>query len=145
MRIRYQTICEPSAPVVAAKITEVLTIVLQNIQVAPSSDEWQSLLPPWLVRQFAPATTADAKQQWLAHWRHLPDDEKVQLAKEQPWELLEWLHWFEEDNSCWTLASTTVVDLVCLELELDVDGWPIANGALQWLVRASGGGECCEI
>jgi len=130
---------EGNAAEVIAQCKEVLTSVLMyGAETWPSLASWEQILPGWFVRQFAPReSTADAER-WLTWWRELPPAERAKAQEERRWTLEDWIGWLRPGEREWWWWDARVTGEQSAIVEVEVDDWPHATGALRWLLRASG-------
>jgi hypothetical protein len=115
-----------------------MAVVTANRDPWPSVEEWATLLPEWFVGACAPPRSQaddDRELEWL---RTLSPEARAEFEENAAWELEGWLGWMEPGERTWYLAAHCE-RRDSLELVLAVPDEP-ALGALEWLVRASGGG-----
>jgi len=137
--VRFVVPCQGDAALVLARAKSVLTIILQQQgENWPSFERWSQLLPKWFVEKCAPETTSEEALKKLAARRTLPADERARLVREEPWELADWIHWFEPDDRCWFWWDGAVVDENHLLVAVEIMEWPFPWGSLAWLFRAAG-------
>lgn len=102
-------------------------------------------LPAWFVEEFRPEPSAEDRERWLAWWRTLDREHKVVAERERGWTMAQWLGWMEPPERTWWWWDATVESDDSAVIAVQVDGWPLASGALEWLLRASGATEVIEI
>lgn len=105
--------------------------------------EPEAHVPAWFVQACAPEPTAAERERWLAWWRTLDHAGKVVAERERGWTLQEWLSWMEpqERTWWWDAQPTSEFDAT---IAVEVEGWPTALGALEWLLTASGASTISE-
>jgi hypothetical protein len=112
--------CEGDAALVLSRAREIMRAVLTHLSEEHSDEEWRSLLPPWFTAQCSDEV--------------LPDDDR--------WSLSGWLEWFTGgEERGWRWWDSAVVDKSVLRVRVISDGLPFAWGALDWMLRCSGGTE----
>ena len=116
---------------VLSRVREVLRIVAAGPGLTADQDR-ASRMPAWFSAACAPEMTVAQADGQLARWRANPADHE-----EDPWTLANWLYWFEPDMRSWWWDGG-VVGPDALSIEILVQGYPYANGALRWLLRAAG-------
>jgi hypothetical protein len=119
---------------------EVLREVLETAMAEewPAEDTWAQRLPDWFVQACAAEETAEEAARWLAKWRELDDEARVRAARERPWSLPDWLYWLQPDERQWFWWDAVVRGKHEARIFVEVPGWPVALGALEWLLRAAG-------
>ncbi|MDP2185992.1 MAG: hypothetical protein Q8J93_11070 [Xanthomonadales bacterium] len=132
-------LCDDNPQLVACRVREVLRVVL-DIQSKPwpTETEWRCLLPSWFVAACAPEMTHDEAEQWLKTWRTMTVEQRADLDATQRWSLADWLHWLQPSERQWEFWECRVSDEHAVRLAIKLDAWPIAHGALDWLIRAAG-------
>jgi hypothetical protein len=129
--------CPGGAAVVIERAQHVMDALLRHGSPAwPSDDEWRSLLPAWFVAQFH-ERSAKEHEEWLRHRRTLPPEEARAEAM-RDWGLGDWLFWLEPRERQWHWWDARVEDYDTARVEVQVYGFPMPFGALEWLLRASG-------
>jgi hypothetical protein len=130
-----------SAVLVLSRAREVLEVVLAGAAAAwLPVEEWRERLPAWFVAACAPELSAQDAENWLLRWRQLSPEQRAAEERDQPWSLVDWLHWLEPDNRTWFWWDAAATD-DALHVVVEVPGAPAPLGALEWLLRASGAGE----
>jgi len=99
------------------------------------------LLPAWFVERSAPERSREEAERWLAWWRSLPASEQARVAREQDWALADWLYWLEPAERHWFWWDAVIENPEILRVIVEVPGWPVPLGALEWLLRAAGAME----
>lgn len=134
--------CQPSAATVLARCCEVLTVVIDHQSGDwPEAHVWKRLLPAWFVDACPPEMSTEEAEQWLAHWRSLSADEQAAAERQQAWPLADWLFWLEPAERQWHWWHGCVESQDRLRVTVEVAGWPVPLGALEWLLRAAGAVE----
>lgn len=124
---------------VLARCAEVMTAVLTATTPPwPSRETWAAALPPWFVRRCAPESTPEQDADWLAWWRGLDADRRLVEARTKPWSLSDWLHRLRPDERTWYWWSSRVDGSGAARIEVQVAGWPVPLGSLEWLLKACG-------
>lgn len=137
--VEIVAICAGNAEQVLSRCREVLRIVIvhQDRQ-WPALEEWKRLLPEWFVHASAKSQSEEERERWLQWWRGLPPNERAQASDRQPWSLSDWLFWFQHDDRSWFWWDSIVEDQKTARVSVEVSGWPVALGSLEWLLRAAG-------
>jgi hypothetical protein len=131
--------CHGDADQVLSRCREVMLSMLADAGPPwPSTTKWLESLPPWFVARCAPQRTRQEAQQWLDRWRTLPAEERSSVADEVNWSVSDWLFWLEPSERQWYWWDAVVQNSDRLWLVVEIEGWPVALGALRWLLRASG-------
>lgn len=107
----------------------------------PTVEEWSSLLPPWFVGACAPEMSREEAERWLSWWRSLGPAERARTESERRWTLADWLYWLTPSERQWFWWDAEVDEGGELRIAIEVEGWPTALGALDWLLRAAGAME----
>jgi hypothetical protein len=132
-------LCENDAESVARRASEVLRVVLDfSFPPWPTQAEWCHHLPDWFVSASAPEMSREEAERWLGKWRAMTAEERVELEQTQRWALADWLHWLKPNERQWELWDCGASDKHIVRLTIQVEAWPIAHGALNWLLRAAG-------
>ena len=122
-----------------ARCAEVMTAVLEETTVPwPPHRRWAEALPPWFVRRCAPESTPEQDAEWLAWWRSLNADRRLVEARDKPWSLSDWLHWLQPDERTWYWWGSGSDGSREARIEVEVAGWPVPLGSLEWLLKACG-------
>jgi hypothetical protein len=116
---------------------EVLTVIDDHTQSWPATEEWLDLLPSWFVNACAPPRSAEEEQEFVEKWRRMSTAEKAAATANRPWTLNQWLYWLAPEQRQWRWVNGTLVSPDLIRATLDVDGWPTALGAFNWLARAA--------
>jgi hypothetical protein len=115
-----------------------------RVAISTPDDRWEDMealarqFPSWFISGFRPETTPDEDTRWLAHWRKASPTERRRLEDERGWSFAEWCYWMEPSQrkwQWWRADTTANEDLV---LEIAVEEWPFADGALRSMLRLSG-------
>lgn len=132
--------CPGGAERMLARCREVLRAVIAEKRDGrwPTPEEWEAILPGWFVQASSMSQSEEKREHWLRWWRGLPPDGRAQAAAEQPWSLNDWLFWFQHDDRAWYWWDGVVDDGDTVRICVEVTGWPVPLGALEWLLRASG-------
>jgi hypothetical protein len=118
---------------------EVLRTVLEVTGEEWSSDgTWSKKLPDWFVQGCVAEQSAEEAAKWLAWWRGLDDEARARAARERPWSLSDWLHWLQPDERQWYWWDGVAHGQHEARILVEVPGWPVALGALEWLLRVAG-------
>lgn len=104
----------------------------------PTLNDWRALLPEWFVGRCAPESTEEEAARWLERWRRLDPSEQATIAEHKPWELGNWLYWFEPGNRHWYWIAGTVNGPHSGRVLVEATEWPFPWGSLRWLLTASG-------
>lgn len=124
---------------VMSRCKDVLLIVSQASESEFRSHETLAqLLPAWFVEGCAPEESTSARAEWLAWWRGLDGEERARVAEERAWGLEDWLYWMQPEERQWLWWDLRSVGETQATLLLEVKAWPIAMGALMWLLRLAG-------
>jgi len=134
-------LCRQDGRQVAERCREVLHAVL-NAEVGPTPDldEWHKCLPRWFTDACAPEMSDAEAQEWLERWQSMTPEEKTAAARAQAWTLADWLHWFQPSERAWRFWDCQA-DRSSVRLILEIDAWPVAHEAVDWLLRAAGAQE----
>jgi hypothetical protein len=113
----------------------------------PSEDGWARLLPAWFVGACGPEMSRAAVEAWLEKWRDLPREQQIAEEERQPWALGDWLYCFYEgaDERQWRWLGAEPIGGDRLRVTLEVEGLPVAYGALRWLLRVAGASQVREV
>ena len=132
--------CPGNAKDVLANCKQVLEIVLGTKGEWPDAEKWRSLLPSWFVEASGKERTKEESEIWRKQFLSLPQSEQVEALQQERWSVNAWTYWFmpDHDNRQWKWWNASVVSNELFWVELEVTDWPIALGALEWLLRASG-------
>jgi len=132
-------LCQDDAEAVAQRACEVLRAVLVSGSPSwPTDAEWRNRLPGWFIDASAREMTQEEAEQWLDKWRAMTAEEKAALEETQRWALADWLHWLQPSERQWEFWECGASDSHMVRLTVKVNSWPIAHGALDWLLRAAG-------
>lgn len=137
--IEVTVLAEGSIVDVIEKSKDVLRAALSM-----DSNEWRSpvadtgRLPSWFVAACAPEQTPDVEERWLVWWRGLDADARVRAEDERSWTLADWMHWMQPTERQWSWWDARVEGDAMAIVLVEVQGWPSATGALEWLLRAAG-------
>lgn len=101
-------------------------------------------LPDWFVNACAPEPSPEERRRWLEWWRSLDHPAKVAAERDRGWTLAEWLSWMEPSERTWWWWDAVIMGPSEARVSVEVDGWPTALGALEWLLRASGATSVSE-
>ena len=107
-----------------------MVVVTRSIETWPTLEEWRGQLPDWFVSACAPEGHADAEA----------DDEE----DDAPWELSEFLYWFEPPQREWWWWGCEVRSPVDGRIFLAIDEPSAARDALEWLLGAAGATEVVD-
>jgi len=138
MDVRFVLMCPEGAASCLARMREVLDCIDRLRGVWPPLDRWRRELPAWFVGACADPLTREQAQAWVERWREMSPAEQVHAEETRAWSLPNWLYWMEPDQSVWRLAQAIHRSDTELEVDVAVDGRPVALGAFYWLARASG-------
>jgi hypothetical protein len=133
--------CADSAEACLQKLREVLETIERAREPWPTMAEWEQVLPPWFVAACSPAMSVSEAQAWLEQWRAMSQSEQSAAVENQAWSLPHWLYWMDPKQSVWRWRHATVRSPRDLEVSLEVDGWPVALGAFNWLARTAGASQ----
>jgi hypothetical protein len=113
----------------------------------PSEDDWARLLPAWFVGACGPEMSRAAVEAWLEKWRDLPREQQIAEEERHPWALGDWLYCFSEgpDERQWRWLGADPIGRDRLRVTLEVEGLPVAYGALRWLLRVAGASRIREV
>ena len=143
--VQFSIRCPCNAQVVLERCKEVMFQVANNtMEPWPSTEVWETTLPNWFVSTCAPEVSNAESERWLSWWRSLPSEQQAQAVSEKQWTLRAWVYWFQRDQRNWFWWDARIENDSCLQIFLQVDDWPCAMGAFEWLMRASGGLEVVE-
>lgn len=131
--------CRGDADSVAERARDVLRAVLAHAGPPwPALADWRNLLPNWFVDSAAPERSQEEAQRWLVWWRSLPPDKRAKAAREEIWTLANWLYWLEPEERQWFWWDALVENPQTLRVTVEIRGWPVPLGTLNWLLRAAG-------
>jgi hypothetical protein len=88
-----------------------------------------------------PERSREDAERWLAWWRTLGPVDKARAESKQQWALPDWLYWLMPSERQWFWWDAEVGRDGSLRVTIEVAGWPVALGALGWLLRAAGAVE----
>lgn len=110
------------------RILQVMMLIIAQESVWPSEDEWQRLLPQWLLSSFKQYTDLEIQEIMAdrSRWAKIewPFDSWLDRMKDRCW------HW-------WSVAQDKESDP--LTIYVAVDGYPCSTAALEHLIEAAGG------
>jgi hypothetical protein len=89
--------------------------------------------------------TKEEEDEWLMHWRSLSALDQNDSEKHQPWSVGQWSYWMLPSNRQWFLWKSNIVNHNEAELIIEICDWPVALGALEWLIHAAGGEICGDV
>lgn len=136
---RVSGVAASNPSVVLDRCREVMRAVLEDAEGGwPTVDEWKLRLPKFFVEAAAPERSTKAAEHWLAEWRGLSPAEQAVASRAAPWSLADWLYWMEPERREWYWWDAGTDGRAQLWVDVQVDGWPTAVGALRWLLRAAG-------
>lgn len=138
MRIDVTLSCRESAEACLERLREVLVPIEAAREPWPVLVEWERLLPRWFVTACSVPMTQEEAQLWVERWRTLPPEQQAEASASKRWSLPDWLYWMEPGHLLWKWVGAEVRTSHELGVWLEVDGWPIALGAFEWLARAAG-------
>lgn len=104
----------------------------------PPQDVWARRLPDWFVQGCAGEVSAEQDAEWLAWWRGLDGEARARAARERPWSLADWLHWLQPEERQWYWWDGVRQGPHKVLVLVEVPGWPVPLGALEWLLRVAG-------
>ena len=138
--VRFDIYCAGNAESVVKRCQEVLRIVLEESDETswPSDESWYKLLPQWFIERCSRETTKDEDEEYLNWWRELSPEEQERVSREEQWALSEWVAWLQPDERQWFWWEALIENPDKFRLAVEVESWPFAWGALDWLLRASG-------
>jgi hypothetical protein len=136
--------CPDSADTCLRKLREVLEPIERAGEPWPLLVQWEQALPRWFVAACSPPMSASEARAWMEQWRAMSPSEQSETVKNQKWSLPDWLYWMESPQSVWRWQRAIVRSPCELEVTLDVDGWPVALGAFDWLARTAGASNVSE-
>lgn len=137
---RFVGQCPGTAEMVLAQCKQVLALVLEQSTGThwPGVQEWRALLPSWFVRECAAEQTQEEAEREAAHYRQLSPEEKSRWSKQVRWTVGGWVGWLGPGEREWWWWDGHVEDPATIVVDVQVDDWPHAVGALEWLLRACG-------
>lgn len=138
MNIRVSIKCPQGAEICLRKMRAVLEPIETWKGPWPSTDEWSRILPTWFVSACSASPSAEESRAWLEHWRTLPQAEQTEMTRKLEWSLENWLYWMKPEQATWHWVSASTTSNIELDVVLDLEGWPTALGAFEWLARAAG-------
>jgi hypothetical protein len=138
--VRFVAQFQGNAETVLANCKQVLAIVLERSARTnwPTVEEWRALLPIWFVRACAPEQPQEEIEREAAHYRQLAPEERRRLDKQGRWTVGGWVHWLRPDARQWWWWNGAVWESETVAVDVQVDDWPHAVGAIEWLLRACG-------
>ena len=118
--------CDGDAEAVAARCEEVIAAVRggadqASAQAWPELDAWKQILPGWFVAACV-------------------DDREVQNCVLDRWSLRAWLHWLKPGNKRWEWVGAEADGPDHVLVTVSALRRPYLKGALEWLLKTSGGG-----
>jgi hypothetical protein len=132
-------LCEVAPELVAWRVRDVLRVVLvMQSKRWPTETGWRCLLPNWFVAACSTEMTQDEAEQWLEKWRAMTVEQRATLDATQRWSLADWLHWVQPSERQWEFWECRASNEYSVRLVIKLEAWPIAHGALDWLLRAAG-------
>jgi hypothetical protein len=103
----------------------------------PEVEEWAKILPTWFVEACAPPRSEEEDEREYQMLRSLSAEARAEYESLSAWELEGWIGWMEPGERPWfLLGHEEHADR--LELTIGFVDEPVL-GALDWLVRSSGG------
>ncbi|MFA5896847.1 MAG: hypothetical protein WC985_08095 [Thermoplasmata archaeon] len=135
--------CPGTAESALRRCKELLEVVLlQSANRWPSDREWLSLLPELFIAECAPEMTRKEADKYLEWERGLSYEERIRRARKEDahgkWSVLETVYWFRDEERSWWWWDAVVEDQNTVRVAVEIEGSPYANGALRWILRASG-------
>ena len=132
-------LCKGDADEVAKRTCEVFRAVLVSGSTSwPTEAEWRDRLAGWFIDASAPEMTQEEAERWLERWRAMTAREKAAIEETKRWALADWLYWLQPSERQWEFWECRAKGKDVVRLTIKIDGWPIAHGALNWLLRAAG-------
>lgn len=61
--------------------------------------------------------------------------------RESRWSLADWMYWMHPEEREWSWWDARVEGAGVASVLVEVPGWPMAVGALEWLLRVAGATE----
>jgi hypothetical protein len=107
----------------------------------PTIEEWRSYLPPWFVTACAPEMSREDAERWREWRRGLGPADRARAESDRGWTLTGWLYWLTPSERQWFWWDAEVRQDATLQVSVEVEGWPAALGALDWLLQAAGAAE----
>jgi hypothetical protein len=132
--------CAGNGREVARRVDEIFAIVTtaQTLAEWPGDEAVAAQLPAWLVGGCAPEQTPAEVTRSLARWRTMSPEEKATDARTEAWTLRDLLHWMHPDECPWRSPRVVQASNDLVRVILEVDGWPVAHGAVDWILRVAG-------
>ena len=115
-----------------------LVVAAQAVEPWPTDESLSAQLPRWFVDACATERGAAEEQRRLTAWRRMSHEEKAANARFVRWTVQEWLHWMCPEECPWTSPRVAADGRDRVRVTLEVDGWPSAHGAVDWMLRAAG-------
>ncbi|MGH3544595.1 MAG: hypothetical protein ACRDPW_01480 [Mycobacteriales bacterium] len=124
---------------VVSRAKEALRAVLCMTPAEMDSEEvWSARLPTWFIQRCAPQQTPAETAAWLSWWRSLDADARAEAARQRPWSVADWIHWLQPDERQWFWWDAVVDGERSARISVEVPGWPVPLGALEWLLSVAG-------
>jgi hypothetical protein len=124
---------------VLERVKDVLSrIILASSETWPTSEEWSTILPKWLVLASAHERSPEEAKAWWDRLRQgRVEDREVALGS-QPWSIGEFVHWFLPEQREWWWWGGEMIGDNRLRICLIVEELTPSHGALDWLLQAAG-------
>lgn len=124
--------CRGNAPEVLKRTKEILRQVLtSNLELDSPIDEWEKRIPTWFLDSCVSEPTGSEIQELLK-------TEKGFDALSNMWTLAGFLYWFRPELRSWYWWDGVLENSNILIIKLKVSGFPLAWGALQFLLKSAG-------
>ena len=138
LKVELKVDCDGNSSEVLRKTKEVLVRVIDcELSLDDPIEDWKEVLPAWFVNSCAPELSSDKIDQILAK----VDGFEV-LSK--LWTVGGFLYWFRPEERSWFWWGAVVKNQNAFIIELIVEGFPFAWGALDFLLHTSGAAHISE-
>lgn len=133
------------AAAVLDRARDVMRVILEHSHGDwPVAQEWTRDLPGSFVMAAGEEESREEAERWLVEWRELSPSDQVTASRAAAWSLSDWLYWMDPIRREWHWWDGAADDPHHLWVEVVVDGWPTAVGALRWLLKASGADQISD-
>lgn len=131
--------CEGNASEILQKVREVLKRVIDcELPFNASVEDWKAILPKWFVEACSPEINKQEAEKLLK----TPQGFET-LAN--TWTVSGFIYWFRPEERSWYWWDGIIKDHRTLIVQILVDEFPYAWGALEFLLKASGANNIEEL
>ncbi|MGW6403950.1 hypothetical protein [Streptomyces sp. NPDC055134] len=99
---------------------------------------WRTMLPIWLVAEFAEKKSPREADSWLRRWRRSSRETQLAMESDAGWEMDEWLYWFSHQNEAWRLVHVSRAEPESVTLSFIASDSYLPSQAIEWLASVSG-------